>query len=459
MRISLSWRRGLTVAAVTAGLCGVTAATASATFPHGPFPPGPPAATLFVNNGPTAHPRGEIWWQNQWGSWRGGRWFMRANSSCATAAYTTIGAAVSAAAPGSQIVVCPGVYDEGVSIDKQLTLTGENGAVINAATSPFGNGVQIVGPGGSGSTVQGFKIENAELEGILVGTAPIVPTSTDDAAATSGTPVTDVTIANNSLVDNGTGYSGINNQGFGQCYSTPQAGPGDCGETIHLVSVTNSIVEGNYVADNVGGILLTDEFGPTSGNIIRDNTAIDNTDDCGITLAGHNSAAVSSTTGLPTGLAGVFDNTVENNVANDNGVAGEGAGILLGGGAPFAGVYDNVIAGNEASGNGLAGVTIHQHFAGDLNDNVIEGNVLSNDNLDGDDNFATVDSQTTGILVGSGPTPAPAPPPGPISGTVIRGNVIFNVQVGIWTLNVTPATTTIIGNLFGPGVTTPVSTN
>lgn len=458
MRILLTWRGAMAAAIVAAGLYSATAATASAAFPPGPFPPGPPAAALYVNNGPTVPGRGQTRWNGQWGNWQGGRWFARPDSSCATAAYTTIGAAVSVAAPGSTIVVCPGVYDEGVLIDKQLVLDGQPGAVIDAASSPFGNGVQIVGPGGSGSTVEGLKIENAEFEGILVGTAPIAPTTTNGTAVTSGTPVSDVTIVDNALVDNGTGYSGVDNTGAGQCYSTAEAGPGDCGETIHLVSVTNSIVEGNYVAGNVGGIYLTDEFGPTSWNIVRDNTSIDNTEDCGITLAGHNPAADAGGV-LNPAAGGVFDNLIENNVSNNNGVAGEGAGILMGGGAPYAAVYDNWIVGNSASGNGLAGITIHQHFAGDLNGNVIEGNFLSNDNLDGDTDFVPADSQTTGILIGSGPTPEPAPPPGPISGTVIRGNVIVNVAVGIWTLNVDPTTTTIVGNLFGPGVTTPVSTN
>jgi len=176
MRILPTWRGVMAAAVVAAGLYGATAATASAAFPSGPFPPGPQSAVLYVNNGPMAPGHGQIWWNGQWGGWQGGRWFTRPDSSCANAAYTTIGAAVAAAAPGSQIVVCPGVYDEGVLIDKQLTLTGDNGAVIDASSSPFGNGVQITGPGGSGSTVQGFKIENALLEGILVGTAPIAPT-------------------------------------------------------------------------------------------------------------------------------------------------------------------------------------------------------------------------------------------------------------------------------------------
>lgn len=125
-------------------------------------------------------------------------------------------------------------------------------------------------------------------------------------------------------------------------------------------------------------------------------------------------------------------------------------------------MYDNVIRGNVAKGNGLSGVTIHQHLAGDLNGNVIEGNVLIDNNVDGDHDFATADLETTGILVAAGAPPgAVLPPellPGQISGTVIRGNRLFDVKVGIWTLGVEKASTHIYGNLFGPGVT-PVSEN
>jgi nitrous oxidase accessory protein NosD len=364
---------------------------------------------------------------------------------------------VSDAQSGDTVVALPGVYDGGVVLDKRLVLRGWS-AVIDATSSPSGNGVQIVGPGGSGSTVEGFKIENAKFEGILVGTAPVAPGTADGTAVTSGEPVSDVRIDHNTLVHNGTGFG----TDAGQCFSTPNA-PGDCGETIHLVSVTDSRVEDNHVVGNVGGILLTDEFGPTSGNVIRGNWTLDNTDDCGITLAGHSPAAVNPATGLPTGAAGVFDNLVVDNVSNNNGVAGQGAGILLGGGAPYAGVYDNVIRGNVAEGNGLAGVTIHQHLVGDLNGNVITHNRVSDDNLDGDFDFAAASAtQTTGILVASAPPPGGAPPslgPGPITGTIIRGNRIFGVKVGIWTLGVDPATTKITHNVFGPEVSTPISVN
>src|ERR1700728_4554740 len=153
MRAWFARRDVLAVAVVVlvGGLGGVLAASASAT-PRPLFPPQPSGGTMYVNNAATVPGRGETWWDGQWGAWQSGQWYRRPGSSCATAAFTTIGAAVSAAAPGSTIVVCPGVYDEGVLIDKQITLEGEGGAVIDASSSPSGNGVQIEGPGGSGST-------------------------------------------------------------------------------------------------------------------------------------------------------------------------------------------------------------------------------------------------------------------------------------------------------------------
>jgi nitrous oxidase accessory protein NosD len=376
---------------------------------------------------------------------------------CERARPCSLDEAVAQALAGDTVIALPGVYHGGVLISKRLTLAGEH-AVIDAASAPNGNGVQITGPGGDGSTVEGFVIEQAEFEGILVGTPPVAPTSTDGAPSTSGTPVSDVTIAGNVLVDNGTGFG----TDAGQCFSTPDA-PGDCGETIHLVSVTRSTVEDNVVRDDVGGILLTDEFGPTADNVIRGNRVIGNTRDCGITLAGHSSDAVNPATLQPTGEAGVFDNLIDGNVVDGNGVEGQGAGVLLGGGAPDSGVYDNAVIGNTAEGNGLAGVAIHQHFAGDLDGNVIEANHLSDDNVDGDDDFVPADTQTTGILVASGPLPGPSLPaseqPGTIAGTVISGNGISDVSVGIWTLGIDPAQTVIAANRFANSVTTPVSRN
>ena len=45
-------------------------------------------------------------------------------------AFTTIGAAVVAAGPGDIIKVCPGIYDEQVLVNKQVTIRGDNGAIL-----------------------------------------------------------------------------------------------------------------------------------------------------------------------------------------------------------------------------------------------------------------------------------------------------------------------------------------
>jgi len=49
---------------------------------------------------------------------------------CPTAAFTKIQDAVNAAPPGATIRVCPGTYNEQVSIAKKLTIRGDNGAVV-----------------------------------------------------------------------------------------------------------------------------------------------------------------------------------------------------------------------------------------------------------------------------------------------------------------------------------------
>ncbi len=351
-------------------------------------------------------------------------------TACSAPAPCSLAIAVSTAPSGATVRARGGTYTGGIVISTPIDLDGSGGAVLDASTSANGVGIQITA---SGSTVDHFTVENATYEGILVGTSP---------TASSGAPVTGVTIDHSSVIDNDQGITA--SPPTGECAPTA-GGPGDCGEGIHFVAVTNSVVEHTNVSDNAGGILLTDEFGPTSNNELDHNTILNNTDDCGVTIASHTAN-------------GVFDNLVDHNQADGNGVAGQGAGYLIAGGGPFTQAYGNVISHNEASGNGLGGVTIHQHFVGNLNGNTIDHNQLSNNNVDGDFDFATPDPVTTNIIVASGPPGALPPPlqPGPITGTVIDHNQLSNAAIGIWTLN---APSAIDKNQFGPGIGTPVSNN
>jgi hypothetical protein len=217
------------------------------------------------------------------------------------------------------------------------------------------------------------------------------------------------------------------------------------------MTVNHSRVDHNTVTGNTGGILLTDEFGPTFSNTINNNRVNNNVDDCGITVAGHNTNAVSPAGVVQPGRAGIYNNRILNNVANANGTKGQGGGILLAAGPPGAGVYSNTVSGNTANDNGLGGLTLHSHAPGqDLNGNRIINNRFSHDGINGYPNGAPGDSdagitQTVGIDIFSAVTP--------LVGTVVSGNTLSNEYYGIWTQNVPPLSST--ANTFA-NVTVPL---
>ena len=377
-----------------AALGGLTAVTASAWEP--------PSPTLYVNGSssgyggpvPVATPSRRDGQRRDGHRHRGG--------SCATADYTTIGAAVAAATtPGTHIVVCPGTYREDVTVGTPLVIEGIQ-ATVDATGQP--NGFTLK-PSAAGTSVSGFTIENAVGEGVL-------------ALSTS-----DVSIVNNTVQ--------YNDQGVGKAKTYPECEPSaenpfpDCGEGVHLMGTSNSKIVGDTIRHNSGGVLMTDETGPTEGNVVAHNWVLDNTADCGITLAGHNPGAAPG--GIPNPkAAGVYDNLIEGNVAEGNGVAGQGAGILLAAGIPIGGgaVYDNTVRDNLVQGNGLAGVTLHNHVPDqDLNGNRILRNRIGTNNLDGDLDFPVADKETTGIFVGTAGSPLTI---------TIKHNVIHSNHYGIF---------------------------
>lgn len=331
-----------------------------------------------------------------------------------TAPCKTIGHTVSIAKKGDTISVASGTYREQVAITKDISVLASGHSVIDATGES--NGILLMGPGANGALVRGFTVQHATLEGILAVSA------------------SKLTIEDNTVRDNDLGIKAA--KPTGECAPAGQV-PGDCGEGLHLMSVTHSIVTGNTVKDNLGGILLTDELGPTADNTISHNDSLDNAYDCGITLAGHNPKATANGKPQPT-VAGVYGNKILDNVVDGDGTKGQGAGILMGGGAPGAGVYNNLIEGNTANGNGLAGITLHSHFFGpgappaDLNGNRIIDNKVShngvNDNSEAE--FSPADfanGATVGILVGSDVVK--------LTGIVVRGNTISDTHFGIWTKN------------------------
>jgi Right handed beta helix region len=336
------------------------------------------AVSSVAAAGPTTHPR-TLFVSASAGN---DAWPCTSRKPCAT-----IDHAVSVATAGSTIQVRRGVYHEQVNVEHRVRLIGHR-AVIDASGQTggvpplstqgvVGYAVLIFGPDAAGSTIQGFTVENALGEGILV-------------AGTSKVTVNNNVVRHNDL--------GSGTTATFECQDMGEV-PGDCGEAIHLLSVTWARVTGNRVEHNVGGILVTDEIGPSAHNLIGWNVSIDNQADCGITLPSHNGSAMTDPS-----AAGVYDNWVIGNLSSGNG--GAGVGMF----APFPGTasYDNHVLGNVLTNNGEAGIAIHAHAPDqNVSGNVMSGNVVSGNGVDPDSGspyahngiviFSAVDPQTVTV--------------------------------------------------------------
>ena len=349
-----------------------------------------------------------------------------ADRSCRSAAFRTIQSAVKAAPAGGTVIVCKGTYHEQVVISKPLSLVGQRATIDEAGVTPAlkvripGLGTQTifagVAIGSSKVQFSGFTVRNALGEGVL--------------AAGLTSPVRNISISHNTVVHNDLGGGVPPASTYFECAAQGPV-PGDCGEGVHFVAVAYSQITGNHIADNSGGVLLTDETGPTHNNLVANNVVTGNASDCGITVPGHNPKALNSK-GVPQpSVAGVYANVIRGNVVTDNGIKGEGAGVLFANAAAGTASYNNLVEGNYIAGNGLSGVTMHAHTIApgqfeDLNGNTITGNKIGKNNIDGDtlDSPASPkDLQTTGVLVFSGGAPV---------SVTIAHNLIFNNHFGIW---------------------------
>jgi parallel beta-helix repeat protein len=305
--------------------------------------------------------------------------YVSNGAPCGSPTFSTITEGVDEVAAGGTVNVCPGTYYEDVVVTKPMNILGQDASVDpdGATNSPF------YGEAGNNAftvlaqhvTIEGFYTEGATGDGILT--------------AYNHTTVEDTTDEDNG----GTG--------------------------IDLNGSSWSTVEYNVMEDNEGGgVYLTDDLGtPASHDLVQDNDTSDNLGGCGIILADHSGA-------------GVFDNTIEGNLADDNGndPAGSGAGIVLASPIPDGAVYDNIMVDNSMSGNGLAGITLHSHIPGQgsFQGNVASFNFFGVNNVGGEssvENGDDSDPYTTGIYVGSFD---------PLSISV-TGNVFEGDQYGIFT--------------------------
>ena len=325
---------------------------------------------------------------------------------------TTIGGAIAAASAGDVIEVWPGTYSEQVTITKSLSLVAATGAnpVIDARGKS--NGIFINGmataplPGVAAVLVSGFTVRGANYEGILVANA------------------SNVTLLDNHILNNNKSLepSSAMCPGIAK-FETSEAM--DCGEGIHLMAVDHSSVLRNEVENNSGGILISDETGPVSSNLIKGNNVHDNAYACGITMASHPAANASGP--IQALNFGISHNVIAHNDSHHNGLGLPGAGAGVGIFAPGPGASNNanVVINNKLHDNGLPGVTMHIHGYSamappvTLNDNQIIGNHIYGNAADTEDAFTP---GSTGINIYSA---------APITGTVISQNDFEDEAINI----------------------------
>ncbi len=331
--------------------------------------------------------------------------------------YASIQAAVNAVSEGGIVTVGPGTFKEDVIIQKALILQGSGAQSTIIDATGLNNSLVIKGVSAP-TVISGFTVENANLEGILLQNSA------------------NVTIENNTVKSN--------DKNLVPSFPTPSC-PGalpleqeDCGEGIHLLGVTNSTIKHNIVENNDGGILLTDETGPTHDNTIMDNIVDNNTFDCGITLASH---AFNFGSPIAANKGGVYNNKVIDNIAEDNGAAGAGAFAA----PPGASAYDNIFVHNTFRRNGFPGIAIHSHSPfQNVNGNVLVNNIISENAADPEEGPI---AHPTGISVISDIVP--------INTVTIAANKISDEYYGIFATNVTEING-LNSNKYAPSVTTPV---
>jgi Periplasmic copper-binding protein (NosD) len=281
-----------------------------------------------------------------------------ADRKCRSAAYSRIQAAIDAAPAGGTVVVCRGSYKEDVVISTPLKLVGKKGAVIHGSRRANGMCDQL-GPTGPGSApclagvtvksdhvvVRGLTVTGAIGEGILV------------TGSLTGHSIGHVVIRDNRVVGNDeNGKPSTGGSRYPQCNPHGQI-PGDCGEGIHLMGVYDSVVSHNLVTDNTGGVLLSDELGPTHDNLVTHNVVTRNRYDCGVTIPGHNPLALDASGNRQPSVGGVYENVISYNRITQNGLKDEGAGVLFANATAGTAAYDNLVTHNYIAGNEMAGVT------------------------------------------------------------------------------------------------------
>lgn len=334
-----------------------------------------------------------------------------------------------------------------------------SGTTLNATGCDIGI---YVSPGTSGVTINGVTVTGANQHGILVQDA------------------TNVTIEHSLVTGNGVASA-----------VCPASGPSPAGcipenKPVELVGTSNSMVIDNVVSHNSadGGIGIADDgpqnpgaplgvagaSRPATNDKVIGNTIDDNTQGCGIVIAGYNA-------GMGTNDIWAVNNTIIGQAPGTPITSSTGpyiGQIVVATDGPGITITNTWVTGNSLDGAFLPGIVVHANVFGDkILNTVIKNNVIANPGFypgpppgapgyDPDTPGAT--DGTAGISLVAEFPPFSGPGTYPIiSNTLVASDTILNSTIGVWMCN---NNDTVITGLQGnpsiaaascnvPGITSP----
>jgi parallel beta-helix repeat protein len=269
---------------------------------------------------------------------------------CPNAGYTSINAAVAAAHAGDTIHVCEGIYHESVTVNKSLTLEGDNRlAVVEPPAGSAGFSLQA-----NKITVRNFTIEGASGNACIY-TSPLF----------SGYRIQNNLIQNNSmglyLNSKGDTQSLVRGNDF---VANNAAGAGS-GNGIYADQGTRNVtIAGNTFRDHLNAGILFANAGTEQRNIaILGNVSTNDT----------TFVALFHTTNVVVDGNRVFDTNSADN-------ADQGSKIFVGGDS-----HNIAITRNRIDGGGYDGIAVRDTLGADGSTTrvYVSGNVISDVDRDG----------------------------------------------------------------------------
>lgn len=185
--------------------------------------------------------------------------FLQAAETTVDPKVTSLSQALEAAMPGDVLKLLPGTHTGSINIDKAISITGPRSAIIKGT--------------GKGNTIT-IKASDVSISGITV-TGSGLLLETQDSGIFISKPSTNVTITNNTVVDNligvyvwGAKNSLVKNN---RIVGRSDMRVNERGNGVQLWNAPGTVVEGNDISHGRDGIFVT----TSKKNIFRNNVLHD----------------------------------------------------------------------------------------------------------------------------------------------------------------------------------------